>query len=120
RYWTRSTTTCRQSCLNSEVAALKDRKLSDWIISGLPCRRSASITLADVICGTSSRCTARDPIQPGCEQAHTALGSSFAPDANEQWPRKIHPVCAKAAASLDGKAAILGRFGLTIAHRQAK
>ncbi|KRY76623.1 hypothetical protein T4A_12011 [Trichinella pseudospiralis] len=57
RYWTRSTTTCRQSCLNSEVAALKDRKLSDWIISGLPCRamnrRSASITLADVICGTA-------------------------------------------------------------------
>ncbi|KRY38494.1 hypothetical protein T01_9738 [Trichinella spiralis] len=51
--WTRSTSTCRQSCLNSDAAALKERKLSDWIISGLPRRamnrRSACITLAVVI-----------------------------------------------------------------------
>ncbi|KRX34658.1 hypothetical protein T05_11166 [Trichinella murrelli] len=62
--WTRSTSTCRQSCLNSDAAALKERKLSDWIISGLPRRamnrRSACIILAVGICGTSSKCTARD------------------------------------------------------------
>ncbi|KRX19973.1 hypothetical protein T07_1640 [Trichinella nelsoni] len=91
---------------------MKKRKLSDWIISCLSCQAMnlhypGNYHLYSI--------EVHSPGRNACEQAHITRVSN--------GPVKPISVWANAAAlttRLDGKAAILGRFSLAVAHREAK
>ncbi|KRX32855.1 hypothetical protein T05_4244 [Trichinella murrelli] len=78
---------------------MKERKLSDWIISCISCQ---AINLHNPgNCHLYSN-EVHSPRRHACEQAHIVLGSSFPSDATASTTR------------LDGKASILSWFNLAV------